>query len=146
MNTSKWDRRFLRLAQHVAEWSKDPSTQVGAVIVDDQRRVIGMGYNGFPRGVDDTRERYMDRETKYRLVVHAEANAILNAARWPSGCTMYVTALPCAECAKLIIQSSINAVFAPRPSEDLEERWGEEFVVTRSMFHEAGIGLYEVEQ
>ena len=76
---TKWDLRFLKLAHHVGQWSKDPSTKVGAVIVDAQRRVLGIGYNGFPRGVDDSPGRYHDRPTKLDMVVHAETNAIMNA-------------------------------------------------------------------
>jgi dCMP deaminase len=75
----KWDVRFLELANHIAQWSKDPSTKVGAVIVRPDRTICSVGYNGFPRGVDDNEERYMDRPTKYEFVVHAEANAIIHA-------------------------------------------------------------------
>ena len=75
-----WDKRFLDLAEHVAGWSKDPSTQVGCVIVNDKRVVVGLGYNGFPRGVEDTPERLNDRPTKYLMVQHAEVNAILNGS------------------------------------------------------------------
>ena len=106
MQRDKWDRRFLELAHHISTWSKDPSTQVGAVLVRDGNIVIGMGYNGFARGVYDTEERYSDRETKYKLVVHAEINAILMAGAAARGATLYVYpsfALPpiCVDCACL---------------------------------------------
>ena len=109
----KWDRRFLQLAKHIAEWSKDPSTKCGAVIVDGNRRIVGVGYNGFPRGVEDDEWRYTDRSIKYSLTVHAETNAIAKLARSnESGmdATMFVTHSPCLDCAKLIYQSGINHV------------------------------------
>ena len=85
---SKWDRRFLDLAAGMATWSKDMSTQVGAIIVDRDQRIVSSGYNGFPRGVVDSIERYQDRDTKYRMVVHAEINAILFATRDLTGGTI----------------------------------------------------------
>jgi dCMP deaminase len=96
---NKWDTRFLDLAALVASWSKDPSTKVGAVIVRPDRTVASLGYNGFPRGVADTESRYEDRETKYQLVVHAEANAIISAGESVKGMTMYGTLFPCCDCA-----------------------------------------------
>ena len=87
----KWNQRFLNLAKHVSSWSKDPSTKVGAVIADPETKiVVGMGYNGFPRFVDDTEERYNDRPTKYKFVVHAELNAILNSNKSVRGCEIYI--------------------------------------------------------
>lgn len=141
----KWDRRFLRLAEHVAGWSKDPSTQVGCVVVDNEtRQVRGIGYNGFPRGVEDTRERYQDRAQKYPRVVHAELNAILNShepGRLDS-CTLYVTLPPCCECAKAIIQSGIWRVVVPKSLDAAAAaRWESSMDVTVGMFQEAGVGL-----
>lgn len=137
VNQHKWDERFVVLAEHIAQWSKDPSTKVGAVLVDDQRRVVGHGYNGFPRGVADTPERYADREIKYKMVVHAEANAILNAAVATKGCTLYSTFFPCPGCASLLIQSGIVRVISRRsPSDD---RWAEQQKISETMFAEAGI-------
>lgn len=109
----KWDMRFIRLANYISNWSKDPSTKVGAVITDSKNRIIGTGYNGFPRGVYDQPERYDDKDTKHGMVVHAELNAILNAVKSVSGCTIYVSPLfTCGECAKAIIQSGIKKVVA----------------------------------
>lgn len=108
----KWDRRFLDLALHVAEWSKDPSTKVGSVIVAPDRRIMSLGYNGFPRGVADTDERLNDRETKYKFVAHAERNALDNTDQSIRGCTMYVTLQPCPECVKSIIQKGIKRVIS----------------------------------
>src|SRR4051812_17995840 len=97
---NKWHHRFLSLAQHVAGWSKDPSTQTGCVIVRPDRTVASMGYNGFPRRVHDGYHRYNDRPTKYAMVVHAEANAILHAHDDLTGCTAYVYPWPpCSSCA-----------------------------------------------
>lgn len=138
---AKWDERFMQLARHVAMWSKDPSTKVGAVVVDAKRRVIAMGYNGFPRGVDDSPERYADRPTKYAHVVHAELNAILNALGPVEGCTLYVTLEPCTTCAKAIIQSGITRVVLPnRDGEsktEVEKRWGDDQRIAYQMMDEA---------
>ena len=112
----KWDLRFLSLAKEVASWSKDPSTKVGAVLVDDNRRIISTGYNGFPRGVEDLEARYNHRPTKYSLVVHAEANALLNSVVLPRGGTLYCTLHPCEECSKLIVQAGVTRIVVPEES------------------------------
>lgn len=137
---SKWADRFLALAEHIAEWSYDPSTKVGAVIVDDKHRVISMGYNGFPRGVRDLSRRYADKETKHLYVCHAERNALDNAPMSVEGCTMYVALLPCNECAKSIIQNGISKVITYKPDREDKFNWE----VTRTMFREAGVTLYEI--
>ncbi|NDG30726.1 CMP deaminase, partial [bacterium] len=110
MFTKLWDDRFLMLSDHVAQWSKDPRTKVGSCIVNDDKQVIGLGYNGFPRGVLDIESRYQDRKTKLLLVAHAERNALDNCFTNPRGCTLYVTLPPCNECAKSIIQRGIKRV------------------------------------
>ena len=135
----KWDERFLTLASDVAGWSKDPSTQVGAVIVDTECRVLSLGYNGFPRGIDDSVERLGNRETKYSLIVHAEANAILNAPASSvlEGATIYVTHAPCAECAKTIIQAGIERVVY---SERLVN-WGDSQGLALELFDEVGMSV-----
>jgi len=139
--TAKWDERFMQLARHVAMWSKDPSTKVGAVIVDEKRRVVSLGYNGFPRGVDDSPERYADRPTKYAHVVHAELNAILNAPRGVEGCTLYVTLEPCTTCAKAIIQSGVRRVVLPdrtgESNTEVLKRWGDDQKTAYNMMDEA---------
>ncbi len=123
--------RFLALAKHIALWSKDKKTQVGAVIVDEHNRIVGLGYNGFPRGVVDSPSLYSERESKLSLVVHAEANAILNSNRVVSGCRLYVSLPPCNECAKLIIQSGISEV-TYEDSERVSE-------ISTEMFKQAGV-------
>ncbi len=107
---NKWDLNFLKLSKTVASFSKDPSTQVGAVIVDDDKRVISIGYNGFPKGVKDD-NRLDNRELKYEMIVHAEANALLFANAPVKGCTIYTWPFqPCSRCASLIIQAGIRRV------------------------------------
>jgi dCMP deaminase len=139
---SQWDLRFLEMAKHVASWSKDPSTKVGAVIFDEQKRVVSLGYNGFPKGVDDDPKRYADRELKYRMVVHAEANAMIFAQRNLAGCSIATWPfMSCSACAAMLIQSGIKRCVAPRLSEDLASRWSESCAASTMMFAEAGVEL-----
>ena len=134
-----WDERFLNLADHVSQWSKDPRTKVGAVIVDQKKRVISLGYNGFPRGVEDTPERYDDRPTKHLFVAHAERNALDNSPMSVEGCTLYVPLMPCSECAKSIIQRGIARVVSYVPArEGVNFNWD----ITETMFAEAGVELF----
>lgn len=136
---SNWDNRFFKLADHVSSWSKDPSTKVGAVIVNDDRQVLGLGYNGFPRGVVDYPHRYEDRSLKLQFVAHAERNALDNAAD-VRGATLYSTLFPCTECAKGIIQRGIKRVVTTRPyNEEKAQRFN--FGTSEVMFDEAGIEI-----
>ncbi|MGX9443904.1 deoxycytidylate deaminase [Nitrobacteraceae bacterium UC4446_H13] len=137
MTDSHWHLRFLDLARHVAAWSRDPSTQVGAVIVRPDRTIASVGFNGFPRGVEDYPDRYADRPTKYQFVVHAEANAILNAHRSVAGCALYSTLFTCNECAKLIVQAGIACVVAPTPA--TLDAYG--FRIALQMYAEAGVDV-----
>lgn len=140
---SKWSERFMHLAEHVATWSKDPSTQVGCVIVDKQNRVVSLGFNGFPRGIKDLKERYIDKDVKYLFVAHAERNALDNAPLSVEGCTLYSPLLPCNECAKSIIQKGITKVISYEPEEDRPHlRWD----ITRQMFKEAEVQLYTIKR
>jgi dCMP deaminase len=139
----KWDGRYLRLAKEVASWSKDPSTKVGAVAVLNGM-VLAQGYNGFPRGIKDSEEKYLDRETKYQYVVHAEMNCIFNAAMNGVslyGSTLYIYPLPaCHECAKGIIQCGVERVVSPVfENEFTQRRWEKSCSTTFNMFEEAGI-------
>lgn len=141
MDLNKWDVRFLELAKHIASWSNDPSTQTGAVITN-YRRVVSVGYNGFPCGVDDAPERYADRELKYKMIVHCERNALLFAQRSLAGCTLYTWPfMSCAPCAAMVIQSGITRCVAPASD---NPRWQADFELTRLMFREADIELIEV--
>ena len=128
------------MAYLVASWSKDPSSQIGAVIVDSQNRVISTGFNGLPVGVNDTKERLNDRATKYKMILHAEENAIMFAKQNLNGCSIYVTKMPpCAHCAALIIQSGIKFVYVP--DAEIPERWRESTELTCQMFNETGVKI-----
>lgn len=137
MFMGKWADRFLELAEHIGEWSHDPRTKVGAVIVDDKNRVVSIGYNGFPRGVLDKEDRYNDRPTKHLFVCHAERNALDNAPLSVEGCTMFVPLLPCNECAKSIIQCGISRVIIRKPDREDTFNWD----ITLKMFEESGISV-----
>ena len=105
-----WEEYFMTLALVASLKSKDASTQVGAVLIDNKtRKVISSGYNGFPRYLDDSKIP-QTRPEKYLYVVHAELNAILHAERNLSDCTLYVTSFPCSECMKAVIQTGIKNV------------------------------------
>ncbi|MFV0381753.1 MAG: deoxycytidylate deaminase [Breznakia sp.] len=113
-NVLTWDEYFMGLAHLSALRSKDPATQVGACIVSPDKKVVGIGYNGLPKGCDDDvfpwGKTGSSLETKYPFVVHAELNAILNSGTDLRGCSVYVSLFPCNECAKAIIQSGIRRV------------------------------------
>lgn len=138
MNSTKWDERFIELAKLVGSWSKDPSTQVGAVIVDEKNRIVSVGYNGFPQKISDN-DRLNDRDKKYNVIVHAEANAILFANRDLSGCTIYTYPFqPCSSCSGLIIQSGIKRVVTVRTNND---RWRTDFSTAAQMLIEAEVAI-----
>ena len=138
----KWDRRFMELAALIASWSKDPSTKTGAVIVDPDRRIVGTGYNGFAKGVDDREDRYNDRDTKYKMVVHCERNAMLFAQRSLKGCTLYTWPfMSCAPCAAMVIQAGITRCVAPTAPAGIEERWRSDLELAKIMFKESGVKL-----
>ena len=134
----------LGMAQHTAILSKDPSTKVGAVIFDPKRRIVSAGYNGFARGVHDTATRLDDRSTKYRLVLHAEQNAIMFATAPLEGCTMVVTHPCCAQCAAVAIQAGIKHIIWPKPDTAFLERWAEDLALTNMQLAEAGVTVEEI--
>ena len=113
-NYLSWDDYFMGLALLSAKRSKDPNTQVGACIVNNKKRIVSVGYNGFPSGCSDDvypwNREGNELDTKYPYIVHAELNAILNSKADLSNCTIYVTMFPCNECSKAIIQSGINHI------------------------------------
>lgn len=138
----KWDRRMVELAEHISIWSHDPSTKIGAVIANDQFVVVGMGVNGFPRGLDDDPVLYADRDYKLDHVIHAELNAILNANGAVKGCTLYLNGLPpCVRCAVHIIQAGIERVVYTAPTKNLPERWVAPMNAGRIAFENAEIPL-----
>lgn len=138
---TSWDKKYIELAEHISEWSKDPSRKIGSVAVGSKGQILSQGYNGFPRGIEDSIERLSTREEKYKYVVHAEMNVIYNATYSGvslDGSTLYVYGLPiCSECAKGIIQTGIKRVVMK--SDDTPNRWNESFELTKHLFDEAGI-------
>ena len=115
MSHISWDEYFMGVALLSAKRSKDPSNKVGACLVNEDKRIIGIGYNGFPRGCKDEvfpwgKGDVNPLNTKYPYVVHAEANAILNSNQSLKGATLYVSLFPCNECAKLVIQSGVKKI------------------------------------
>lgn len=135
---TKWNTRFMDLAHRVATWSKDPATQVGAVIVNERKQILGIGFNGFPRGVDDDAEKYTNRETKLLYVCHAERNALDNCLidLFNQNATIYCTFFPCTDCAKGIIQRGIKRVVT---TVTMSERYHPTEVI--DMFRQAGVKL-----
>jgi dCMP deaminase len=141
----RWDKRYLKLAEFVAQWSKDPSTKTGAVLVSPKNFVVAVGYNGFPRGVEDTETRLNDRETKYKMIVHCERNAIISAAQDLAGFTLYTWPfMSCSPCAGMVAQSGITRAVAHKND---NPRWQADFKLTQEIFAEAGVklDLYESE-
>ena len=144
MDVLSWDEYFMGLAHLSAMRSKDPSTQVGAVIVSGEHRVVSIGYNGFPNGCSDD-EFPWDREgdfgaTKYPYVVHAELNAILNSKNDLRGCSIYVSLFPCNECAKAIIQSGISRIIY----ESDKYADTDATIASKRMLRAAGVELYQL--
>lgn len=137
---SKWDTRMMDLAKHVSQWSKDPSSQVGCVIARPDGTVASLGYNGLPRGVEDTAARLTDRPTKYAMTVHSEPNAIVNAHERLDGYTVYTYPFPpCAPCAAMMIQAGIARIVSLAPNSATVNRWGDSFILSREMMAEAGV-------
>lgn len=142
MSNNKWTRRYIDLAKSVSEWSKDPSRKIGAVAIGDKGQILAQGFNGFPRGITDSVERYNNRELKYKFVVHAEMNVIYNASYNGvslDGADLYVYGLPiCSDCAKGIVQVGIKRVIMPMPTE-IPEQWVASWELSKTMFEEAGV-------
>jgi len=139
LRVKKWDARYLDLAKHIAQWSKDPSTKAGAVIVSPKGSIVSVGYNGFAKGVVDSDERLNDRETKYKMVVHCERNAIIFAERDLAGCTLYTWPfMSCGPCAGMVIQAGITRCVAPRND---NPRWQADFALAIQMFAEADVAM-----
>ena len=146
-----WDERWMGLARHVAGWSKDRSVGIGAVIVDDRNVLRAVGWNGFPRGVDDDVPGRHERPAKYQWTEHAERNAIFNAAAEGivlRGCTMYGTVCPCADCARAIIQAGIvklvisDRALPPTPDGMETPTWRDTVGMALNMLKEAGVGVW----
>lgn len=142
MLDTKWKKRFLKLSKEISEWSKDPSTKVGALIISEDKNIISTGYNGFPRDIEDTEERLNNRELKYKFVLHAEMNCILNAlynGRSVKDCILFVHGLPpCSECTKSIIQAGIKKVITDSKATD---NWKESLKLSLEMLKEANVEI-----
>lgn len=141
----KWDYRFLELARFIAQWSKDPSTKTGAVIVAPNRSVVSTGYNGFPQNMPDKPEWYADRAEKYSRIVHCEMNAAMWAQVSLQGCTLYTYPLAsCDRCMVHMLQKGITRFVAPQLAVDMHERWHASLERTRSYARDSGVELLEV--
>ena len=145
MFSEKWHKRFMEVAELVKTWSKDPSTKVGAVVVGPDREIRSTGYNGLVRGVDDNKPERLERPTKYDCFEHAERNAVYNACLIGAslkGCVIYVTSMPCPDCARAIIQSGIKMVVTHKVTIDENSpanTWRDKLIYSEEMFKEAGI-------
>lgn len=139
--SNKWDKRYLGLAREISTWSKDPSSKIGAVAIGSKGQVLAQGYNGLPRGIFDGTARLIDKEIKYKYVVHAEMNLIYNATYNGvslDNSTLYVWGLPiCNECAKGLIQVGVSRVVMPES--DYPQRWIDSWNDSKILFNEAGI-------
>lgn len=144
LNTERLQSWAIDMAKHIARLSKDPSTSVGAVLFDSKRRFVSAGYNGLPRGVEDKPERLMDREVKYKMIRHAEANAIAFATAPLDGATLVVTHPCCAQCAGAAIQAGIAHVVWCKPDAAFTKRWADDLRLVQEMFQEAGVEIHEV--
>lgn len=141
--TSEWLERYVGLARHVAIWSKDPTTKVGAVLVGADRRHVALGYNGFPPGIRDTSDRLADRQTKHRLTQHAERNVLDNAWFDTRGSLLVTTMFPCSGCVKSIIAKGVRVVHTPPPV--TWEPWKSDSVLSLEMLEEADVGVWYYE-
>lgn len=156
LRSIKWDEHFLRMALLTSAMSKDPSTRVGAVIVGPDLEVRSTGFNGFPRNIRDTEERLRDRETKYKLVIHAEVNAILHAARIGvsvKDCTLYIAAQdavnnsvwggpPCSRCVLDVVQVGITTIVS-YPFKNVPSRWSDSLQDSMKLIDEAKLKYIE---
>lgn len=147
----KWDRRFLDLAEHISYWSKDPRTKVGAVAVSDEKQILSIGWNGFPRNIEDDAERLGNRDIKNDIMVHAEMNCIYNATHNGislKGATIYVSGtngIPvCSECAKGIIQVGIKRIVMPYANQDVHDYWQKSAWRSRTLCREANITVDQI--
>ena len=135
---NKWDWRMIRLAKcEIGAWSKDPDEGVGALLVSPDMRQVSWGFNGFPRGIEDSEERLNDKDLKNQLTIHAEMNALLNAAVDITGWTLYCSKFPCSNCACAIIQKGVARVVCPVIRGD--SRWIVDQTLASSLLREAKI-------
>jgi len=135
----------MKLAKEVSTWSKDISTKCGSVIVNNDKRIISTGFNGYPKGVDD--DNYMDRDLKLAQIIHGELNAILFAKRCLNDCTIYVYPMPpCSQCMGAIIQSGITRVVTKKMTPEQEERWGSSMEISYRMANNVGLRIVTLKE
>ena len=140
-----WDSRYLQLARLVSTWSRDPSTQTGAVITNDKHHEISLGFNGFPQKIADD-DRLHNRDIKYEMIIHSEINALIFAGQSLEGCILYTYPfLSCSRCASIMIQAGIKRVVAPVIPSALKDRWEQSLILTKILFAEAGVQVDEIE-
>jgi dCMP deaminase len=142
----KWDVRFIKLAKEVSTWSIDPSTKVGCVLVKD-KKVVSLGYNGFPKGISDSFDRLMAREQKYEITVHAEVNAVTTAALHgvsTEGSTAYITLMPCSRCASVLINAGVTSVCV-LTNPVIPDRWLSNFILASNLLAEAGVAYQTID-
>ena len=143
-NKIKWDKRFLELSKLVSNWSKDPSTQTGAVIVRPDKTVASIGFNGFPKDMPDFQENYLNREEKYSRIIHCEMNAMIFCPEKINGYTLYTyPLLSCDRCAVHMIQAGIKRFVTIKASQDILSRWGDKFKKVEQYAREAGVEITE---
>lgn len=143
---NKWESRFLDLAKMVSTWSKDPSTQTGAVIVRADKSIVSVGYNGFPRIMPDGPELLNNREEKYSRIIHCEMNALLQAKADVNGCILYTYPfLSCDRCFVHMVQAGILTFVAPKCPADKADRWEPAFKKVRQYASEMGVIISEVD-
>lgn len=139
--SQNWHTRWMDMARLIATWSKDRSRKCGAVIVDERNVLVSIGWNGFPRGVNDDVAARHDRPAKYKWTEHAERNAIYNAAangHSTRKCIMYLPWYPCADCARAIIQANISCIVCCKPDWN-DHIWAADFAVVKEMLSEYGM-------
>lgn len=140
---ASWDETWLSVAIVVSKRSKDPRMQVGAVLVSPDNSSVSVGYNGFPRGIQDTAERW-ERPIKYKYCIHAELNAMLNCPVRPAGWTLYLTIPPCSDCALKIVQAGIKKViyrWDPNPDSQLDYDFSKQILDEANVQLEQFVGV-----
>lgn len=139
---NKWDRRFLSAAKTIANWSPDPSSQIGCVVISSENLPLSWGWNAFPRKLTSIVEYEVAREVKYKYIIHAEANAIYNATRGNvclKNATFYVYGLPpCLDCAKAVVQVGATRIVT-LAKKDLSKKWVDSYLESVELFREVGI-------
>lgn len=137
---TQWDYRYLEFAKKVSMWSKDPSTQCGAIIVDTENKVVSTGFNGFPKSIEDRVDRYKDRDLKYQLIIHSEINALLQAKSSVLGFSIYsFPMIPCIRCCVTLIQAGITKIVTCPIPKELNLRW--DSTLCEEILKEANINL-----